>query len=70
MFEASLAQLIRGANKDHEDERNLPRDLARGRHNPILISKFNEIFFYKKIFEEKIYYLVDGVESILLFQQD
>lgn len=34
-----LAQLMRGVNKDREEENNVSRDLPRGKLNPIYIPK-------------------------------
>ena len=40
-------------NKDHEEKRNFPGDLTRGRPNLRLIPKFDEIPFYDGDFLRK-----------------
>jgi len=49
-----LAQLMGFANKDREEERNLPRNLPPNRPNPIPILEFNDITFYDRRFFKKI----------------
>jgi hypothetical protein len=38
---ADLAQLMRGANRDHEEVRKLPVDLPQSTHNPKPIPEFD-----------------------------
>jgi hypothetical protein len=38
---ADLAQLMRGANRDHEEVRKLPVDLPHSTHNPKPIPEFD-----------------------------
>ena len=45
---------MRGANRDHEKERNLHVDLPRGKHNPKPIPKFDQIPFKDEKFSKKI----------------
>jgi hypothetical protein len=49
-----LAQLMGFANKDREEERNLPRNLPPDRPNPIPILEIEGITFYDRRFLKKI----------------
>ena len=50
----NLTWLKGNANKDHEEEMNLPRDLPQSRSNLKSIPEFDVLLLWE-IFEEKIY---------------
>lgn len=52
---ADLAQLMRGANRDHEEVRKLPVDLPQSTHNPKPIPEFDQIPLKDEKFSKKIF---------------